>query len=39
MNTEYDRLMREYQVPPGVLTEEELKLLKQGGIRLDDDEE
>lgn len=39
MNTEYDRLMREYNVPPGLLTKEEEELLKRGGIRLDDDED
>lgn len=34
MSTEYEKLMREYQIPPGALTPEELKLLEQGGIRL-----
>jgi hypothetical protein len=39
MRSEYDALMREYQVPPGVLSEEELKMLKDGGIRLEDSDE
>lgn len=39
MSSEYERLMRDYQVPPGVLSPEELKLLHQGGIRVDDSDE
>lgn len=39
MSSEYDRLMREYEIPPGALTSEELKLLKQGGIRFDDSDD
>jgi hypothetical protein len=31
--------MREYQIPPGALTPEELRLLEQGGIRLDDSDD
>lgn len=31
--------MREYQIPPGALTAEELRLLEQGGIRLDDSDD
>lgn len=29
-------MLREYNVPAGVLTNEELRMLQQGGIRLDD---
>jgi hypothetical protein len=29
-------MLREYNVPPGVLSPEELRMLQQGGIRLDD---
>jgi len=29
-------MLREYNVPPGVLTNEELRMLQQGGIRLED---
>ncbi len=36
MSNDYERMMREYNVPPGVLTNEELRMLQQGGIRLDD---
>ncbi len=36
MNNDYDRLLREYNVPAGVLTNEELRMLREGGIRLDD---
>ena len=36
--SEYDRLLREYNIPPGVLSNEELRMLRQGGIRLDDSE-
>jgi hypothetical protein len=36
MNNDYERLLREYNVPPGVLTNEELRMLREGGIRLDD---
>ncbi len=36
MNNEYERLLREYNVPPGVLSPEEIRMLQQGGIRLDD---
>ena len=36
MNNDYDRLLREYNVPPGALTNEELRMLREGGIRLDD---
>jgi len=39
MSTEYEKMMREYQIPPGALTPEELKLLEQGGIRLDDSDD
>lgn len=39
MSSEYDRLMREYNVPPGVLNEDELQLLRQGGYKLDDSDE
>ena len=39
MSTEYDRLMNQYGVPPGALTAEELRLLKNGGIRLDDSDD
>lgn len=39
MSTEYERLMNQYNVPVGALTSEELKLLKNGGIRLDDSDE
>lgn len=39
MSTDYQRLMREYQIPPGALTPQELKLLEQGGIRLDDSDD
>lgn len=39
MSTEYDNLMRQYDIPPGALTAEELRLLKNGGIRLDDSDD
>jgi hypothetical protein len=39
MSTEYEKLLREYQIPPGALTPEELRLLEQGGIRLDDSDD
>lgn len=39
MLNDYDRLLREYNVPPGVLTEEELRMLREGGIPEDDDNE
>lgn len=37
MSNEYDRLLREYNIPPGALTLEELRMLQEGGIPLDDD--
>lgn len=39
MLNDYDRLLREYNVPPGVLTNEELRMLREGGIPLDEDEQ
>ena len=39
MSTEYERLMNQYGVPPGALTAEELRLLKNGGVRLDDSDD
>lgn len=39
MLNDYDRLLREYNVPPGVLSEEELRMLREGGIPEDDDYE
>jgi hypothetical protein len=36
MSNDYERMLREYNVPAGVLTNEELRMLQQGGIRLDD---
>lgn len=39
MINDYDRLLREYNVPPGVLSEEELRMLREGGIPLDDEAE
>lgn len=39
MINDYDRLLREYNVPPGVLTNDELRMLREGGIPLDDDEQ
>jgi hypothetical protein len=38
MINDYDRLLREYNVPPGALTNEELRMLHEGGIPLDDNE-
>jgi len=37
MSNDYDRLLREYNIPPGALTLEELRMLHEGGIPLDDD--
>jgi hypothetical protein len=37
MSNDYDRLLREYNIPPGALTNEELRMLHEGGIPLDDD--
>lgn len=31
--------MKDYQIPPGALTPEQLRLLEQGGIRLDDSDD
>ena len=39
MLNDYDRLLREYNVPPGVLSEEELRMLREGCIPEDDDYE
>lgn len=39
MSSDYERLLRDYQIPPGALTPEELRLLEQGGIRLDDSDD
>lgn len=36
MSYEYDKILRQYDIPAGVLSEEELRMLQQGGIRLDD---
>ena len=36
MSNDYDQLLREYNVPPGVLSPEEMRLLREGGVRLDD---
>ena len=36
MSNDYERLLRDYNVPYGVLSPEELKMLQEGGIRLDD---
>lgn len=36
MSNDYERMLREYNVPPGVLTPEEMRILQNGGIRLDD---
>lgn len=38
MINDYDRLLREYNVPPGVLSNEELRMLREGGIPLDDED-
>ena len=35
MSNDYD-VAREYGVPPGVLSPEEMRLLREGGVRLDD---
>lgn len=36
---EFDKLLHDFQIPPGALTPEELRLLQQGGIKIDDDDE
>ena len=36
MSNDYERLLRDYNVPYGVLSQKELKMLQEGGIRLDD---
>ena len=36
---EFDKLLHDFQIPPGALTPEELRLLQQGGIKIDDDED
>lgn len=36
---EFDKLLHDFQIPPGALTPEELRLLQQGGIKIDDDEQ
>lgn len=39
MSNDYDRLLREYNVAPGVLSAEQMKMLQEGGIRLDDSDQ
>lgn len=36
MNNDYEQVLREYNLPPGVLSPEELRMLQHGGIQLDD---
>ena len=38
MLNDYDKLLREYNVPPGALSNEELRMLHEGGIPLDEGE-
>ena len=36
MNNDYEQVLREYNLPPGVLSPEEIRMLQHGGIQLDD---
>ena len=39
MINDYDQLLREYNIPPGALTNDELRMLREGGIPLEDEGE
>ena len=37
MSNDYDHVLRDYNLLPGALTNEELRMLQHGGIPMDDD--
>lgn len=37
MSNDYDHILKEYNVVPGTLTNEELRMLRDGGIPLEED--